>query len=449
MSEEQLKKGVISSRLMPEQYANIFCDLHAPLSDHEAIINAQHCYFCYDAPCQSACPADIDIALFIREISTSNALGAAKTIFDKNIFGAMCARVCPVETLCEEACVRQQSENEPVRIGQLQRYATDLAINNNKHFYKRGAVSGKKIAIVGAGPAGISCAHQLAIFGHEVEIFEAQEKSGGLNEYGIAAYKATDRIAQKEIDYILQIGGIKINHNQILGRDFTLKTLSDNYDAVFLAIGLGGVNELNIKGEDATGVQDAIEFISELRQSKDLAKIPIGQNVVVIGGGMSAIDVAIQAKLLGAQNVTICYRRGKEQMGASIYEQELATSKGVVIKHWLVPTKIKTKDGNVKSIKLEYSTLVNGKLTMTGEKTTLKADQVFKAIGQNLITDNVSELKLEQGRIMVDKEFRTSNSKIFAGGDCIYGGEDLTVSAAANGRDAAIAINQQLLKGAK
>jgi len=449
VGEGQLKKGIISERLNLDEYKENFCDLHSPLGQHEALVEAGRCYFCYDAPCQTACPAEIDVALFIREISNSNPLGAAKTIFDQNIFGGMCARVCPVEILCEEACVRQEAESKPVKIGQLQRFATDLAIDKNKQFYQAGDPSGKKIAVIGAGPAGIACAHRLSMYGHEVEIFDAKEKAGGLNEFGIAAYKSANDFAQKEINYILKIGNIKINTNKKLGSDFSLDDLSNKYDAVFLGLGLAGVNALGLKNEDAKGVQDAIDFIAELRQTKDKSKIAIGQNIVVIGGGMSAIDMAIQAKLLGAQNVTLCYRRGIEQMGASIYEQELATSKGVVIKHWLSPKKILTKKGQVTGIKLEYTSLKNGKLMGTKEKTTLEADQIFKAIGQNLISKNIKSLNLKNGRILVDDEFRTSNEKIFAGGDCIFDGEDLTVTASANGRDAAIAINKQLSKGAK
>ncbi|MCF6343465.1 MAG: NAD(P)-dependent oxidoreductase [Devosiaceae bacterium] len=449
MARGQSEKRILSNRLEPNDYIKGFCDLHSPLDQHEALVEAERCLFCYDAPCQTACPAEIDVALFIREITTNNTLGAAKTIFDQNIFGGMCARVCPVEILCEQACVRQTSEGKPVKIGQLQRFATDLAMNEDKQFYRSQSSTGKKIAIIGAGPAGISCAHRLSMLGHEVEIFDAKPKSGGLNEYGIAAYKSVNDFAQKEINYILKIGNIKIHHNKALGQDFTLKELENNYDAIFLGLGLGDVNNLNIKNESAKGVEDAIDFIAKLRQEHDKSKIPIGQDIVVIGGGMSAIDAAIQAKLLGAQNVTICYRRGKEQMGASEYEQQLATSKGVVIKHWLSPKKIKTKHGKLASVKFNYTELKNGKLMDINQSLTLKADQLFKAIGQNLISESISELQLKSKRILVDDNMQTSNKKIWAGGDCIFGGDDLTVTASANGRDAAIDINKKLLGGAK
>ncbi len=447
MVKNRPKEGVVAKRLNHREYKDNFCDLHPPLSWQEALNETSNCLFCFEAPCQTACPTNIDIAMFIRQISTNNTLGAAKTIFDRNIFGAMCARVCPVEILCEQACVRLEAVGRAVKIGALQRFACDIAIEENVQFYKREKDSGKKVAIIGAGPAGLSCAHRLALFGHQVEIFEAKNKPGGLNEYGIAAYKTTDNFAQKEIDYILSIGNISINYNQILGRDFTLTKLKENYDAIFLAIGLSRTNNLHIEGEEAQGVVDAIDFIADLRQANDFSEIPIGKDVVVIGGGMSAIDAAIQAKLLGAQNVTICYRRGAEKMGASEYEQNLALSKGVIIKHYYAPRKIKTKNGKVVEVEFDIVTEKNGELIKTGEKISLKADQIFKAIGQKLNTENLSGIKLKSGRILVDEEMRTSEKMIFAGGDCIFGGEDLTVTAAANGRDAAIAINKQLNAG--
>ena len=252
----------------------------------------------------------------------------------------MCARVCPTETLCEEACVREAAEGKPVQIGRLQRYATDIAMAQDKQFYERAAPTGKNVAVVGAGPAGLASAHRLAMHGHDVTIFDARPKAGGLNEYGIAAYKTPDDFAQAEVDYVTAIGGITIEHGKALGRDFALADLTAKYDAVFLGIGLGGVNALRAEGEDADGVDDAVDFIAELRQATDLAALPVGRRVVVIGGGMTAIDAAVQSKLLGAEEVTICYRRGKEHMNASEFEQDLAASKGVTIRHWLQPKRV-------------------------------------------------------------------------------------------------------------
>lgn len=436
--------GIAAGRLSAEQYAENFSDLHAPLDAHEAHVEADRCYFCFDAPCQTACPTAIDIPMFIREISTGNPLGAAETIFEQNILGGMCARVCPTETLCEEACVRMEAEGDPVKIGRLQRYATDTAMQRNAQFFTRAAPTGKRVAVVGAGPAGLACAHRLAMHGHDVVIYDARPKAGGLNEYGIAAYKAVDDFAQAEVDYVTAIGGIDIRHGMRLGRDVSLDNLIAGNDAVFLGIGLGGVNALRAEGEDAQGVGNAIDFIANLRQSRDLSSLPVGRRVVVIGGGMTAIDIAVQSRLLGAEEVTIAYRRGKEHMNASAFEQDLAASRGVTIRHWLSPRRVMTEGGRVTGIELEYTTLRDGRLEGTGETTTIAADQVFKAIGQAIDTNGIETIDLDGGRIRTDAEGRSSHSKVWAGGDCTSMGEDLTVTAVAQGRDAAESIHRAL-----
>ncbi|CDX33275.1 dihydropyrimidine dehydrogenase [Mesorhizobium sp. LCM 4577] len=441
-------EGIAGGRLSSDQYADNFSDLHPPLDHHEALVESDRCYFCYDAPCMNACPTSIDIPLFIRQIATGNPLGSAKTIFDQNILGGMCARVCPTETLCEEVCVREVAEGKPVQIGRLQRYATDVAMSEGKQFYKRAEPTGKSIAVVGAGPAGLAAAHRLARHGHEVTILEARPKAGGLNEYGIAAYKSVDDFAQAEVDYVTAIGGIDIQNGKALGRDFQLADLMRNYDAVFLGLGLGGVNALRAEGEDADGVANAVEFISELRQASDLSSLPVGRRVVVIGGGMTAIDAAVQSKLLGAEEVTICYRRGQEHMNASGFEQDLAAANGVTIRHWLQPKRVIAENGKVSGIELEYTAMSGDKLVGTGERLTLVADQVFKAIGQSFVPAHLNgsseQIELEGGRIKVDAEGRTSLAKVWAGGDCIFGGDDLTVSAVAQGRDAAESIHRAL-----
>ncbi|MBZ9883987.1 NAD(P)-dependent oxidoreductase [Mesorhizobium sp. CA10] len=441
-------EGIAGGRLSSEQYADNFSDLHPPLDHHEALVESDRCYFCYDAPCMNACPTSIDIPLFIRQIATGNPLGSAKTIFDQNILGGMCARVCPTETLCEEACVREVAEGKPVQIGRLQRYATDVAMGEGKQFYKRAEPTGKSIAVVGAGPAGLAAAHRLARHGHDVTILEARPKAGGLNEYGIAAYKSVDDFAQAEVDYVTAIGGIDIQNGKALGRDFQLADLIRNYDAVFLGMGLGGVNALRADGEDADGVANAVEFISELRQASDLSSLPVGRRVVVIGGGMTAIDAAVQSKLLGAEEVTICYRRGQEHMNASEFEQDLAAANGVTIRHWLQPKRVIAENGKVSAIELEYTAMSGDKLIGTGETLRLNADQVFKAIGQSFVPAHLNgsaeQIELEGGRIKVDAEGRTSLAKVWAGGDCIFGGDDLTVSAVAQGRDAAESIHRAL-----
>ena len=438
--------GIASGRLTPADYEANFADLHPRLDDHEALVAADRCYFCYDAPCMTACPTSIDIPLFIRQIGTGNPLGSAKTIFEQNILGGMCARVCPTETLCEEVCVRMTAEGKPVEIGRLQRYATDIAMSENAQFFERAPATGKTIAVVGAGPAGLACAHRLAMQGHQVVIFDAREKAGGLNEYGIATYKSVDDFAQKEVAYLLSIGGIEIRNRQALGRDITLTDLTARFDAVFLGMGLQGVNALMAEGEAAEGVEDAVDFIARLRQSVTKTDVPVGRRVVVIGGGMTAVDAAVQAKLLGAEEVTICYRRGKAQMNASTYEQDLAASRGVMIRHWLSPKRILTSEtGTVAGIELDYTHVVEGRLVATGETGIIAADQVLKAIGQTFESDALGLIALQSGRIVVDEEGRTSLPKVWAGGDCVLGGEDLTVQAVAHGRDAAESINRMLL----
>lgn len=433
-----------AGRLQKQDYLTNFADLHPRLTDHEALVEADRCFFCHDAPCQTACPTSIDIPLFIREIAAGHPKSAAKTIFDQNILGGMCARVCPTETLCEEVCVRQTSEGKPVKIGMLQRYATDEAMTDRKHPYVRAKSSGKKVAIVGAGPAGLACAHRLAMRGHEVTIYEAREKSGGLNEYGIASYKAVDDFAQKEVEFVLAIGGIRIEHGKPLGKNLTLAELQASHDAVFLGLGMQGVNALGTRDENAKGIEDAVDYIAELRQAKDLAKLPVGRRVLVIGGGMTAIDIAVQSKLLGAEDVTILYRRGREHMKASPFEQELAQTRGVKIKHWVAPKKVVAAGGHAKGLVCEYMKDVKGNLTGTGETFTIEADMIFKAIGQSFIDVTGGTLRLEGGRLKVDEERRTSVKGIWAGGDCAAGGKDLTVAAVDDGRRAAESIHAYL-----
>jgi len=444
MGEGILKDGIAAGRLAENQYVSNFADLHPPFVTHEAFVEADRCYFCYDAPCQTACPTSIDIPLFIREILTDNPLGAAETIFSQNILGGMCARVCPTEQLCEEACVREAAEGKPVKIGMLQRYATDVAMQDNVQFFTRGAETGKHVAIVGAGPAGLACAHRLSMHGHTVTIFDSRPKAGGLNEYGIAFYKTVDGFAQAEVDYVTAIGGIEIEHGQTLGEDFSLADLTAKYDAVFLGMGLGGVNALRAEGENAEGVDNAIDFIATLRQATDLSALPVGRRIVVIGGGMTAVDAAVQSKLLGAEEVTMVYRRGKAEMSASGFEQDLAAAKGVNIRHWLAPRRVILNGGKVSGIELNYMRMDGDKLVATGETTTIACDQVFKAIGQTLATDG-DGVEIAGGKIEVDAEGKTSMQKVWAGGDCATGGDDLTVTAVAEGRDAAESINRFLM----
>ena len=442
MANGQMASGIVAGRLPKDELAANFDDLHAPFAPHEAAVAADRCYFCYDAPCTIACPTSIDIPMFIRQIQGGHAESAARTIFDQNILGGMCARVCPTETLCEEVCVRETAEGKPVEIGRLQRYATDTVMSAGVHPFARAAPTGKTVAVVGAGPAGLSCAHRLAMLGHDVTIYEAGAKPGGLNEFGIAAYKTPGGFAQDEVDWLMKIGGISVETGKALGREMTLDGLKSSHDAVFLSIGLGGVNALGADGEDKSGVSDAVDFISELRQSDDLSALPVGRNVVVIGGGMTAVDAAVQAKLLGAENVTIAYRRGRDGMSASEWEQDLAAQKGVKLLFNLRPVTVHG-NGAASEIELEYTTTDGGRLAGTGETIRLQADQVFKAIGQQL--DGAPDgLEISGGKIAVTGAGRTSVAGVWAGGDCASGGDDLTVTAVAEGRDAAQDIHSAI-----
>lgn len=443
MQSRERHAGTVAGRLSKDTLADNFNDLHPPLAEHEAQVAADRCYFCHDAPCMTACPTSIDIPLFIRQIVTGTPKSAAKTIFDQNILGGMCARVCPTETLCEEVCVREIAEGKPVEIGRLQRFATDTLMNSGVHPFERGALSGKSIAVVGAGPAGLSAAHRLAMLGHDVTLFDSREKLGGLNEFGIASYKSTEDFAQKEVEWLLSIGGIQLQSGQKLGTDITLDGLKSDFDAVFLSIGLGGVNSLRAQGVDLDGVDDAVDFIARLRQSDDLSTLPIGRNVVVIGGGMTAVDAAVQAKLLGAQTVTMAYRRGKDRMGASAFEQDLATSKGVSILYDAQPSAV-LGDGTCSEVVFEYTAEVDGVLQGTGEMVHVAADQVLVAIGQTLL-GAPEGLTIEGGKIAVDAMGKTTVQNVWAGGDCASGGDDLTVTAVAEGRDAAMDIHTVLM----
>ncbi len=434
-----------AGRLSKQEIEQNFSDLHPPLTRSEALIEADRCYFCYDAPCTTACPTGIDIPAFIQKIRSDNLRGSARTILEENIMGGMCARVCPTEVLCEEACVRNTHEEKPVEIGLLQRYATDPIFRNGTRLFERAPSSGKRVAVVGGGPAGLSCAHRLATFGHDVVILNRDAKLGGLNEYGIAAYKTVENFAQREVDWILSIGGIDVKTGVTVGIDVTLDELRQDYDAVFLGVGLGGVNALGLEGEDLPGVEYAIDYIAELRQSADKSTLPVANSIVVIGGGMTAIDIAVQSRRLGAERVDIVYRRGLDQMGASRCEQDLARRNGIMIRYWARPVAIHGHD-HVSGVEFERTRLdADGRLVGTGEQFTIYCDTVFKAIGQALDGAALVEMpEMRRGKIVVDGDYRTSLDGVWAGGDCVFGGEDLTVTAVQHGKLAAQAIHSSL-----
>ena len=441
---------VRGGRREPHRYEINFGDLHPALDRRQALVEASRCYFCHDAPCLEACPTGIDIPSFIRGIQTDNVKGAALTILEANIMGATCARVCPTEVLCEGACVRTAQEGKPVAIGLLQRYATDRLFEEGLQPFTRAAPTGRRIAVVGAGPAGLACAHALARAGHDVVIFERRDKPGGLNEYGIAAYKLPNGVAQQEVDFILGVGGIELRTGVALGRDIRLKDLRHEFDAVFLGLGLAGVNALHLAGEDLEGVIDAVAYIDRLRQTTDKALLPVGRHVVVIGGGNTAVDIAIQTRRLGAETVTMVYRRGPDAMAATGYEQELALANGVAIRHWARPVALVAEGGHIRAVTFERTELdPAGRLVGTGRTFTLPADQLFKAIGQKLLLrshDGTAELlEMEGGKIKIDATFETSLSGVWAGGDCIGRDADLTVVAVEDGKRAAAAIHARLM----
>ncbi len=441
MTNSPLTPGLAAARLPAEAIAAGFADHDPALEPHEASVAADRCYFCYDAPCVTACPTGIDIPLFIRQITTDTVQAAAQTILSANILGGMCARVCPTETLCEGACVREEAEGRPVEIGRLQRYATDAAMALPQPF-SRAPQTGRRVAVVGAGPSGLACAHRLAMRGHDVTIYEARPKPGGLNEFGIAAYKATEKFAAREVAWLLGIGGITLECGQALGRDVTLAALRKDFDAVFLGVGLGAVNDAGL-GADHAALRDAVDFIAELRQTDDLSRLPVGRDVVVIGGGMTAVDAAVQSRLLGAENVTIVYRRGQDRMSASGHEQDHATGTGVRIRTNAAPLAL--HDG-AEGTEIEFAYTEDGPdgLRRLTETFRLRADQVLSAIGQRLVPPP-DGLALDGGKIAVTGAGRTSLSGVWAGGDCTGAGEDLTVTAVAQGRDAAEDIHTSLM----
>lgn len=423
---------IAAFRLDEAAIARNFADAHKALTAHEAIVESERCYFCHDAPCVEACPTGIDIPGFIRGIATGNLRGAARRILDENIFGGTCARVCPTDILCEGACVRMAEEERPVRIGALQRVATDWLMEREPTPFARAPETGRRIAVLGAGPAGLSCAHRLARHGHDVTVFETRAKPGGLNEYGVAAYKLAGDFAQREVAWLLAIGGITIHQ----GPPPSLADLRAGHDALFLAVGQAGVRHLGIEGEALPGVRDAVDFIAELRQAADKRAMPVGRRVVVIGGGNTAIDAATQSRRLGAEEVTIVYRRGPEQMSATSTEQEWAQTNGVGIRHWATPVRLLADAGGA---------VAGVTFSRTGQEAgefTLDADMVLKAVGQ-LFQAELADLAIAGGRIAVDAERRTSVAGVWAGGDCIAG-TDLTVSAVQDGKVAAESIHRFL-----
>lgn len=437
-------------RLSPEAYAAHFTDHVPPLTQAQAMLEASRCLYCFDAPCMHACPTRIDVPSFIRRIAEGNVRGAAASILESNPLGGFCARDCPTEVLCEQVCVRNVQQGQPVAIGRLQRFAVDgLMASTESQIFTRAADTGRHIAVVGAGPAGLACAHALARTGHSVTVFEAEPKAGGLNEYGVATYKTAGDYAQREVQWLMAIGGITLRCGWRLQGVEQLEHLRQRFDAVFLGLGLGATHALDVPGESLAGVEDAIGFIRRLRQTQDMATVPIGRRVVVIGGGMTAIDAAVQSKLLGAETVTIVYRRGPQYMRASDKERDLAQVQGVGIVYWHAPVEVLGDDGQVRAVRFVRQHLEGERLVPGDDQRLIEADMVLKAIGQRLDSRVLRQcgLALRDGRIAVDGAGRTSLTKVWAGGDCIAEGEDLTVTAVSQGLRAARDIDRLLRVG--
>jgi dihydropyrimidine dehydrogenase (NAD+) subunit PreT len=449
-SLKHLPPGIASHGVLSEQ----FTDLASALTATQAAIESARCLYCYDAPCTRACPTGIDVASFIRNIHDHNINGAAHGILKQNIFGGSCARVCPTEILCEDACVRNLDQGEPVKIGLLQRHAIDSATFAG-HPFQRAPSTGKTVAVVGAGPAGLSCAHRLAMLGNDVVVYEAREKAGGLNEYGIAKYKLPGDFAQQEVDFLLGIGGIEIRSGHTLGDNLHLRDLHAQYDAVFIGLGLGASRRLGLTGEDAPGLMAAVDYIAALRQASDLAQLPVPRRALVIGAGNTAIDMAVQIKRMGAEDVTLVYRRGFDAMSATGHEIDIAKANFVRIRTWAAPLEVLLgEDGCMRGMRFEETRIEGERLLGTGAFIEIAADAVFKAIGQamepaGLADPLAQQLALTGDRIRVDASFRTALPGIYAGGDCVALGQDLTVQAVQHGKLAALAIHNDIQTAAE
>ena len=439
--------AILNNRLTKDQYEENFADIRPPFENKTAAVaEANRCLFCYDAPCTKSCPTSINIPKFIKQISTDNVRGSAHTIFSANIMGAGCSKVCPVEKLCEGACVYNLLEEEPIQIARLQQYSTSMAMESDWQLFTRKSSNGKKVAIIGAGPAGLSCAHVLSREGIDVTIYEKEGKGGGLMTYGIAAYKVTPQFCEDEVNYITAIGGIEIKYNHELGRNISLTDLQKKYDAVYLGIGVGVARQLDIPGEELQGVEDAIHFIYELRD-KGYPSVPVGDKVAVIGMGMTAIDAATQAKRLGAKEVTMLYRRTQEEMPCTEYELGLAKLDGCEIVWLTAPKEIKGENGKVKELVCRKMKLgepdASGRRTPvdTGETFSLEVDMVIKAAGQVPFEEliNKSGLANKNGKIVIDNNGATNINGVFAGGDAVNGGKEV-VDAVQAGKDGAKAI---------
>lgn len=426
------------------EFQKNFDQIKPLMNKTEAYYESSRCLFCYDAPCIKACPTQIDIPLFIRQINSGNVMGSAKTIYSSNNFGRACGYVCPTEVLCEGACVYTEQLIKPIEIGRLQAFATDQAIKNDRAFFEVGPDNGKKVAIIGAGPAGISCACELRKMGFAVDLFEAKDHPSGLTIYGVAPYKITNEDVLEEMDYLEKHFAFKIHYNKAIATSQDIDRLNSAYDAVFIGIGLGNTSDLEIPGENLKNCVGAVEFIEKLKMKHHNVKI--GKKVVVLGGGNTAMDAASECSRMGAEKVVLCYRRTKKEMRAYWFEYDLAKSVGTSGLFNVVPLQI-IGDTKVEGIRFARSENVNGKLQIiAGSEFTETCDMVIKGTGQTKYTHFLQLINInldKTGTIIVNDDGQTSNPKYFAGGDAANGGKEV-VNAAEEGKIAAQGIQRYL-----
>lgn len=442
----------IAAKLSDEQYEKNFSELHPPFSKNSAKAEANRCLYCFDAPCIKACPTHIDIPSFIKKIGTDNLTGSAKTIIKSNWVPLTCAKACPVEVLCEGSCVYNDKGEKPIEIGRLQRYSIENYFDSGMPpLFEKKQSNGKKVAVVGSGPAGLACSAELSLLGYSVTVYEANSIPGGLNTWGIAPYKMRMADSLKEVELIKSLGA-EIKTNTTIGKDVPVDYLMQNFDAVFIGVGLGKSPALNIPGENLKGVIGATEFIEKVKSEK-WNTVDVGRRVAVIGAGNTSIDAATEAKRLGAEEVFILYRRDAEDMSAYDFEYKLAKHEGIIF-HFLTSPKTIIGNGSVEGI--ECIKMNAGIQDVTGKKKVfpvegsefiLPVDMIIKAIGQepqDSFISQIDRLQLVNGKLLVNEEtFQTSNKKVFAGGDCINGGKEV-VNAAYHGKMAAHGIDKFL-----